>query len=112
MRVPTCTLIAFIRLGRSMTWFKGNAFYRLLRLVSPFIAVVMLQAGVAALSLEVLSSVRAYVGGEALWSRGQKNALYSLTLYLHTGQPALFEQYKTALAVPLGDQFARTAMER
>jgi diguanylate cyclase (GGDEF)-like protein len=95
-----------------MNLLKLIASHRLARLVSPFIAVVLLQAGVAALSLEVLSSVRAYVGGEALWSRGQKNAVYSLTLYLHSGQEGFFDQYKKALAVPLGDQFARTALEQ
>ena len=41
---------------------------RLLRLVSPFIAIVLLQAFLAGMSLTILSSVRAYVGGESLWS--------------------------------------------
>ena len=54
-----------------------NSFQRLARLVSPFIAVVLLQAFVAGLSLEVMSSVRAYVAGEAIWSRAQKNAVYA-----------------------------------
>ena len=73
---------------------------------------VLLQALVAGLSLEVLSSVRAYVGGEAIWSRGQKNAVYALTLYLHSGQQTFFDQYRAALSVPLGDQIARRALEQ
>src|SRR5947209_14079954 len=84
----------------------------LLRLVVPFIAVVFLQACVAGLSFKILSSVRAYVAGEAIWSRSQKDAIYFLTLYLHSGQQELFTQYRTSLAVPLGDQFARVALER
>ena len=84
----------------------------LLRLVVPFIAVVFLQACVAGLSLKILTSVRAYVAGEAIWSRSQKNAIYFLTLYLHSGQQEFYSQYKTSLAVPLGDQFARVALER
>jgi hypothetical protein len=44
--------------------------YHLLRLVTPFVAVVLFQALLAGLSLEMLSSVRAYVGGEGLWSKG------------------------------------------
>ncbi len=48
----------------------GNA--RLLRLVAPFIAIVLLQAFVAGISMNVLSSVRAYVGGESLWSRDKR----------------------------------------
>lgn len=95
-----------------MSWFKQYSHYRLLRLVSPFIAVVLLQAFVAGLSLDVLSAVRGYVAGEANWSRAQKNAVYFLNLYLHTGKQSFFEQYQAALAVPLGDQAARLALEQ
>ncbi len=44
-----------------------SAKMRLLRLVSPFIAIVLLQAFLAGMSLSILSSVRADVGGESLW---------------------------------------------
>ena len=47
------------RLSMQMRWFKQNSHYRLLKLVSPFIAVVLLQAFVAGLSLDILSAVRA-----------------------------------------------------
>ncbi|MGH6712401.1 MAG: putative bifunctional diguanylate cyclase/phosphodiesterase [Bradyrhizobium sp.] len=94
-----------------MTLLNGS-FYRLLRLISPFIAVVLFQGCIAVVSLEVLSSVRAYVAGESAWSRAQKNAVYSLNLYLHTGQRALFDQYRESLAIPLGDQFARVALQQ
>jgi diguanylate cyclase (GGDEF)-like protein len=93
-----------------MILLKGNN-YRLLRLVLPLIAIVLFQACIAVVSLEVLSSVRAYVAGEAIWSRAQKNAIYSLNLYLDSGQQTYFDQYRTSLAIPLGDQFARTAMQ-
>jgi diguanylate cyclase (GGDEF)-like protein len=86
--------------------------YRLLRLIAPFVAVVLLQAFIAGLSINVLSSVRAYVGGESLWSKGQKNAVYFLHLYLRTGQKKYFDQYKAGLAVPLGDLYARLSMEQ
>lgn len=85
--------------------------YRLTRLVLPFAAIVLLQASIAGLSLKILSSVRAYIAGESIWSRAQKDAVYSLTQYLHSGQDVFFRQYRTALAVPLGDQFARLALE-
>jgi hypothetical protein len=54
---------------------------RLLRLVTPFVAIVVFQACLAGLSLEMLSSVRAYVGGEGLWSKGQKDAIHFISLY-------------------------------
>lgn len=74
--------------------------------------VVVLQAAIAGFSLEVMSSVRAYVAGEALWSRSQKNAVYFLNLYLHSGKASQFTQYQASLAVPIGDEFARWALER
>ncbi len=72
----------------------------------------MLQALIAGVSLDVLSSVRAYVAGEAIWSRAQKNAVYYLHLYLHSGNEVFFDQYKTAIAIPLGDRYARLALEQ
>ena len=90
---------------------KGNCFLHVIKLVSPFVMVVVLQAAIAGFSLEVMSSVRAYVAGEALWSRSQKNAVYFLNLYLHSGKASQFKQYQASLAVPIGDEFARWALE-
>lgn len=85
---------------------------RLLRLVSPFIAIVLLQAFLAGMSLNVLSSVRAYVGGESIWSKGQKDAVRFLQLYSNTGDEDYYRAYETAVAIPLGDRAARLAMEQ
>lgn len=74
--------------------------------------VVLLQAAIAGFSLEVMSSVRAYVAGEAMWSRSQKNAVYFLNRYLHSGEVSQFALYQTSLAVPIGDEYARWALER
>ena len=84
---------------------------RLLRLVSPFAAVIVLQAFLAGISLDVLSAVRAYVGGEGLWSKGQKDSIRFITLYSMTGEEGYFRQFQSALAVPLGDRAARRALE-
>ncbi|MEY9182578.1 hypothetical protein ABIG06_004161 [Bradyrhizobium sp. USDA 326] len=97
---------------RTATSAKGHSFLHVIKLVSPFVMVVVLQAAIAGFSLEVMSSVRAYVAGEALWSRSQKNAVYFLNLYLHSGEASQFTQYQASLAVPIGDEFARWALER
>jgi diguanylate cyclase (GGDEF)-like protein/PAS domain S-box-containing protein len=86
--------------------------HRLLRLVSPFVAVVLFQAFLAGLSLETLSSVRAYVGGEGLWSRGQKDAIHFISLYSQTGDEHSFDRFKVAIAVPLAGRAARHALEQ
>src|ERR1700682_3149480 len=86
--------------------------HRLLRLVTPFVAVMIFQAMLAGLSLEVLSSVRAYVGGEGLWSKGQKDAIHFISLYSQTGDEQLFDRFKKAIAIPLSDRAARYALEQ
>ncbi|RXH09234.1 GGDEF domain-containing protein [Bradyrhizobium guangzhouense] len=97
---------------RTATSAKERSFLHVIKLVSPFVMVVVLQATIAGFSLEVMSSVRAYVAGEAMWSRSQKNAVYVLNLYLHSGEASRFAQYQASLAVPIGDEYARWALER
>ncbi|CAN5481866.1 hypothetical protein BH11PSE4_BH11PSE4_03510 [soil metagenome] len=85
---------------------------RLLRSVWPLLAIVLLQALLAAVSVETLSSVRAYVAGESLWSKGQKGAVYALSLYSETSDEKYYRQYLETVSVPLGDRIARRALER
>ena len=89
-----------------------SANMRLLRLVTPFIAIVLVQAFLAGVSLNILSSVRAYVAGESLWSKAQKEAIHHLYLYGETGDDRHFEEYQSAMAAPLGDRVARLALDR
>jgi diguanylate cyclase (GGDEF)-like protein/PAS domain S-box-containing protein len=86
--------------------------HRLLRLVSPFVAVVLFQAFLAGLSLEMLSSVRAYVGGEGMWSKGQKDAIHFISIYSQTGDEQFFNRFRAAIAIPLSDRAARQALEQ
>lgn len=73
---------------------------------------VLVQALVASGSLYTLSAVRAYVGGESHWSKGQKQAIYFLSLYAETGKEEFFNEYRGAIAVPLADRSARLALEQ
>ncbi len=90
---------------------KTPAKSRLILLVWPFVAVVLAQAAVASLSIYTLSAVRAYVGGESLWSKGQKDAIYSLNRYAETGDAVYFRAFRRAIQVPLGDHRARLALD-
>jgi len=58
-----------------------------LRLTWPFIAMVLLLAACATASLYVLSTVRAFVAGESVWTKGQKDAIYYLGQYAANGSP-------------------------
>lgn len=63
-------------------------------------------------SLQVESGVRAYVGGEGLYSKGQKDAVFYLIRYAGTRDEAEYQAYLDAIAVPLGDQIARIELEK
>ncbi|MEX5558352.1 EAL domain-containing protein [Pseudomonas rhodesiae] len=85
---------------------------RLLGIVWPFIAVVLFQALLGCVSLYMLSAVRGYVGGESLWSKGQKDAIYYLTLYADNRDESTYLKYQQAIAVPQGGHELRIALDR
>lgn len=84
---------------------------RLLGIVWPFIAVVLFQAILGCVSLYMLSAVRGYVGGESLWSKGQKDAIYFLSLYADNRDQAIFDKYEQAIKVPQGGHILRFALD-
>ncbi|KAF0814222.1 Cyclic di-GMP phosphodiesterase PdeB [Andreprevotia sp. IGB-42] len=90
---------------------RHNSYQRLILLIWPFVVVVMLLVLAGILSINILSAVRAYVAGESLWSKGQKDAIYALTLYLDTRDPVAYQQYRQAIAIPKGDHVARLALD-
>jgi len=63
-------------------------------------------------ALQLNASVRAYVQGEGLWSKGQKDATYHLVRYLQTQDPRDYAQYQQAMTLPLGDREARLEMNK
>ena len=85
---------------------------RLVLIIWPFLAVVLLLVVLGLFSFDILSSVRAYVGGESLWSKAQKDAVYHLTSYARTHFESDYRRFQEAIAVPLGDRLAREELEK
>ncbi|MEP6503894.1 MAG: ATP-binding protein [Betaproteobacteria bacterium] len=81
-------------------------------IVAVFVAMTILQASIAALSIQLLSTVRAYVTGESLYSKGQKDAQIYLVDYAEKHREADYVRFMSALAMPLGDRAAREALQR
>src|ERR1700733_13756552 len=87
-----------------------------LRARSPFAIIWMFAAIVLSLlilanfSFGVLSSVRAYVGGESRWSKAQKDAVFHLQKYAITRAPQDLQRFRENISVPLGDHAARLEM--
>jgi len=85
---------------------------RLLRVVWPFAVLAVCLVLLASFSMELLSAARAYVGGEGLWSKAQKQAVYALNRYADSRREADFQSYLAAIAIPLGDHKARLELEK
>ncbi|MFL6682679.1 MAG: ATP-binding protein [Burkholderiaceae bacterium] len=81
-------------------------------IVAVFVAMTILQASVAAVSIQLLSTVRAYVAGESLYSKAQKDAQINLLDYAEKHQELDYARFESSLAVPLGDRAAREALQR
>ena len=81
-------------------------------IIAVFVAMTILQASVAALSIQLLSTVRAYVAGESLYSKAQKDAQIYLLDYTESHREADYLRFEAALAIPLGDRAAREALQR
>jgi signal transduction histidine kinase/ActR/RegA family two-component response regulator len=80
--------------------------------IMPMLVAVAALIGLASESMFALSGVRAYVGGEGLWSKAQKDAIYYLGRYARYADPLDYKKYEAAIAVPLGDRKAREALDR
>jgi diguanylate cyclase (GGDEF)-like protein len=75
-----------------------------------FAAIVLSLLILANFSFGVLSSVRAYVGGESRWSKAQKDAVFHLQKYAVTRDPQDLRLFRENINVPLGDHTARLEM--
>ncbi len=63
-------------------------------------------------ALSTTSSIRAYVGGEGLWSKAQKESFNALLRYSTTFSEEDYGEFRSLLEVPLGDREARLELEK
>lgn len=85
------------------------------RPVWPFAALCLLIASLVGLmyaAFVIDKGVRAYATGESLWSKGRKDAIHALELYLFSGDDRHWQGYQVGLATPLADREARLEMDR
>lgn len=64
------------------------------------------------LSLKLSSAVRAYVAGEGLWSRAQKDGVFALDRYAVSRSEDDYAAFETSIGVIMGDRMARIEMEK
>ncbi|MGA3211574.1 MAG: PAS domain S-box protein, partial [Terriglobales bacterium] len=85
---------------------------KFLAIIGLFAAIVVCLFYLGALRVEILAGVRAYVGGEGLWSKAEKRAALSLLEYAEDHSESDYRQYLAEIEVPLGDREARLQLER
>ena len=84
---------------------------KLLFIVGVFVAIVICVFYLGVLRSEILTGVRAYIGGEGLWSKAEKRAVLSLTQYAASHSERDYQQYLEEIAVPAGDKQARLQLQ-
>ncbi|HYE35971.1 sensor domain-containing protein [Methylocaldum sp.] len=79
--------------------------------ITLFVGIVLCLLMLDLIRAEILNSVRAYVVGESLWSKGQKDAVQHLIRYSASHAEADYQAFLNAIAIPLGDRQARLELE-
>lgn len=85
---------------------------KVLLIVTLFVSIVVVLAGMIYLEGNIYDGVRAYVRGEGLWAKAQNDAILHLERYSYTHDEDDYLAFKNAVGVNLGDQAAREALSR
>ncbi|WP_413574611.1 ATP-binding protein [Bdellovibrio sp. HCB290] len=93
-------------------WKNLSVVKKLYAVVGGMALLVAIELGTLVFALSTLSSVRAFVGGEGMWSKAQKNAIHSLTSYIFTKEQHYYDDFHEYMQIPLGDRKARQELEK
>jgi signal transduction histidine kinase len=89
-------------------WFRDISIARKLYFTVGTMALLIgVELFVLFFSLGVLSSLRAYVGGEGLWSKAEKDAVFHLYRYGVSRTEKDYQLFEQFMRVPMGDAAAR-----
>lgn len=91
---------------------NGASSRRLILIAWLFSAIIVVVLLFSYYGIGLLSAGRAYVGGEGLWSKAQKDAVFALGRYGRYQREDDFQAYRQALNVILGDRQARLELEQ
>ena len=94
-------------------WIKNVSIAKKLYFVVGIMALLIaLELFMLVFMIHTLSSTRAYVGAEGLWSKAEKDAVYSLRKYGHTYNEKDYQHFLYLLKVPLGDRKTRLELRK
>lgn len=81
-------------------------------IVLVFVCILFSVLTLVYLGARLTSAARAYVMGEGLWSKAQKQAAIQLQEYAYTHNEEDYREFQDSLAVPQGDRAARLELEK
>jgi diguanylate cyclase (GGDEF)-like protein/PAS domain S-box-containing protein len=84
---------------------------KLLSATWPMIVIAVLMLSLCIASLSALSSIRAFVNGEGMWSKAERQAIAELQQYASTRLSDHYWRFRTELSVNLGDHQARMQLQ-
>jgi len=100
------------RHAKTRAGFAASLRVRLVLLLVAGLGMTLTIALLTQSAMSLLSGARAYVGGESLWSKAQKDAVHALHRYAESGDEGYYRAYESAISVPLGDRVAREELEK
>ena len=112
MRAYILKLKRHIRRINFNWWDKLSVSKKLYSLVGIMALLIATELFTLFFAMNTLSAVRAFVSGEGLWSKAQKNSVYYLHKYSTTKDEKQYKLFLEQLNVPLGDHQARLEMEK
>ncbi|MBA56475.1 MAG: diguanylate cyclase [Pseudomonadales bacterium] len=86
--------------------------HRVKHIIWLLLAVCFIIFALGALQVQLMSGVRAYVRGEGLWAKSQKDAVLLLYRYLEHPSAELMEQFHHTLRINLADRQARLSLQQ
>jgi|GEM_PF-2447526 len=77
-----------------------------------FVAIVICLLGLTVYSARLLSSGQAFISGEAMWAKAERDAVFYLARYARLHADEDYQAYRRAMLVVEGDRAARVALTR
>ncbi len=85
---------------------------RIYLIVALFVAIIVGLVLYFQFQMDAAVGIRAFIGGEGLWAKAQKDAVLRLNNYGHSGDEADYQAYLHLIKVPLGYRSARQELQK
>ncbi len=85
---------------------------RVYLIMTLFIVLILCLVLFIQVQMDTLTAIRAYVGGEGLWAKAQKDAVRSIEHYATSRDEADYQAYLRQIQAPLGDRKARIELQK